>query len=119
MGGFTRLLHSGAPDDLMGEIPTFVAQPLPESVVPHEWYPVLNRPYAFVQWVAAANISEDYVLMSEPDHIFLRPLVNFMRKDDRPAAFPFFYIEAHKVGARARATCAVLCACVRVTWCVF
>ncbi len=41
-------------------------------------YPVLNRPYAFMQWVQAANISEQYVLMSEPDHIFLRPLHNFM-----------------------------------------
>jgi hypothetical protein len=51
MGGFTRLLHSGEEDDLMEEIPSFVADPLPDSVVPHEWYPVLNRPYAFVQWV--------------------------------------------------------------------
>ena len=31
MGAFTRLLHSGAPDDLMDEIPTFVAQPLPDE----------------------------------------------------------------------------------------
>ena len=52
MGGFTRLLHSGQPDDLMHEVPTFVAAPLPESVVAHEWYPVLNRPWAFAQWVA-------------------------------------------------------------------
>ncbi len=37
MGGFTRLLHSGQEDDLMQEIPTFVAQPLPEEVVPHSW----------------------------------------------------------------------------------
>lgn len=51
MGGFTRLLHSGQPDDLMDEVPTFVAQPLPESVVAHDWYPVLNRPWAFMQWV--------------------------------------------------------------------
>eukprot|EP00775_Hariotina_reticulata_P010145 gene10145-10303_t len=96
MGGFTRLLHSGEADDLMEEIPSFVADPLPEAVVPHEWYPVLNRPYAFVQWVKQANISEEFVLMSEPDHIFLRPIPNFMKRDDWPAAFPFFYIEAHK-----------------------
>ena len=31
MGGFTRILHSGAPDDLVGEIPTFVAQPLKDK----------------------------------------------------------------------------------------
>ena len=55
MGGFTRLLHSGQPDDLMMEVPTFVAQPLPESVVAHDWYPVLNRPWAFAQWVAQVS----------------------------------------------------------------
>eukprot|EP00879_Flechtneria_rotunda_P031166 GHRR01034020.1.p1 GENE.GHRR01034020.1~~GHRR01034020.1.p1 ORF type:complete len:303 (+),score=76.00 GHRR01034020.1:478-1386(+) len=96
MGGFTRLLHSGQPDDLMDEVPTYVAQPLPESVVAHEYYPVLNRPYALLQWVQQANIPEEYVLMSEPDHIFLQPIPNFMQRDDRPAAFPFFYIEPHK-----------------------
>jgi hypothetical protein len=29
MGGFTRVLHSGKPDGLMDEIPTFVVEPLP------------------------------------------------------------------------------------------
>lgn len=29
MGGFTRVLHSGKPDSLMDEIPTFVVDPLP------------------------------------------------------------------------------------------
>lgn len=32
MGGFTRILHSGRPDGLMDEIPTFVADPLPSGV---------------------------------------------------------------------------------------
>jgi len=31
MGGFTRLLHSGHPDELMDEIPSFVANPLPDE----------------------------------------------------------------------------------------
>lgn len=31
MGGFTRVLHSGYEDDLMDEIPTFVAQELPDK----------------------------------------------------------------------------------------
>lgn len=97
MGGFTRLLHSGEPDDLMDEVPTFVAQPLPNSVVEHESYPVLNRPYAFLQWIRATNITEDFILMSEPDHIFLRPIPNLMRKDEWPAAYPFFYIEPAQV----------------------
>lgn len=29
MGGFTRLLHSGRPDNVMDEIPTFIVDPLP------------------------------------------------------------------------------------------
>lgn len=32
MGGFTRVLHSGKPDNLMQEIPTFVVDPLPEGL---------------------------------------------------------------------------------------
>lgn len=38
-----------------------------------------------------AKIPEKYVLMAEPDHIFLRPIPNFM-KGDRPAAFNFGYM---------------------------
>lgn len=36
MGGFTRLLHEGVPDDLMQEIPTFVADPLPADQAPDD-----------------------------------------------------------------------------------
>lgn len=32
MGKFTRVLHSGNPDNLMEEIPTFVVDPLPEGL---------------------------------------------------------------------------------------
>lgn len=31
MGGWTRLLHSGEPDDLMEEIPTVVVRPLEDK----------------------------------------------------------------------------------------
>lgn len=31
MGGFTRILHSGRPDEFVDEIPTFVANPLPDG----------------------------------------------------------------------------------------
>ena len=94
MGGFTRLLHSGRPDDLMDEIPTHVVQPLEDK--DNRGYVVLNRPYAFVQWLAAAVFPERYVLMCEPDHVWLRPMPNLMASDARPAAFPFFYIEPAK-----------------------
>lgn len=32
MGKFTRILHSGKPDNLMEEIPSFVVDPLPEGL---------------------------------------------------------------------------------------
>lgn len=58
-------------------------------------YVVLNRPYAFVQWLRTAVFPERYVFMSEPDHLWLRPMPNLM-VGQRPAAFPFFYIEPAK-----------------------
>ncbi|KAI3834898.1 hypothetical protein MKW98_016011 [Papaver atlanticum] len=90
MGGFTRVLHSGKPDNLMDEIPTFVVDPLPAGL--DRGYIVLNRPWAFVQWLEKANIPEEYILMAEPDHIFVKPLPN-LASEKYPVAFPFFYIK--------------------------
>ncbi|VFQ64005.1 unnamed protein product [Cuscuta campestris] len=90
MGEFTRVLHSGRPDNLMEEIPTFVVDPLPEGI--DRGYIVLNRPWAFVQWLEKAEIEEEYILMAEPDHIFANPLPN-LAFGGQPAAFPFFYIK--------------------------
>ncbi|EIE23811.1 hypothetical protein COCSUDRAFT_47447 [Coccomyxa subellipsoidea C-169] len=94
MGGFTRILHSGRADELMDEIPTHVVEPLQDR--DNKGYVVLNRPYAFVQWLRTAVFPERYVLMSEPDHLWLRPMPNLMLGNHRPAAFPFFYIEPAK-----------------------
>ncbi|XP_057775580.1 hydroxyproline O-arabinosyltransferase 1-like [Salvia miltiorrhiza] len=91
MGGFTRILHSGRPDSLMQEIPTFVAQPLPASL--HRGYLVLNRPWALLQWLNQAQIREDYILMCEPDHLILSPIPNLTQDRRHGAAFPFFYID--------------------------
>ena len=63
-------------------------------------YVVLNRPWAFVQWLAVTDIPERYVLMSEPDHVWLKPMPNLMT-GEAPAAFPFFYIEPAKPEYRA------------------
>jgi len=87
MGGFTRILHSGREDHLMHEIPTVVVDRLQNE----HGFVVLSRPNAFVQWLKQVTIEEDYVLMSEPDHLYLRPIPNLMN-GDKPAAFPFFYI---------------------------
>ncbi|THU51431.1 hypothetical protein C4D60_Mb06t30980 [Musa balbisiana] len=93
MGGFTRILHSGRPDKLVDEIPTFVADPLPAGT--DQGYIVLNRPWAFVQWLQKADIQEEYILMAEPDHIIVKPVPN-LAKAGLGAAFPFFYIEPKK-----------------------
>jgi hypothetical protein len=95
MGGFTRLLHSGVADEYMEEIPTVVVDPLPpemDDII--QGYVVLNRPYGLLQWVQKYldTFPEKYVLMSEPDHIFIKPLP-LWATPTKAAAFPFFYIE--------------------------
>ncbi|CAL5190475.1 unnamed protein product [Lathyrus oleraceus] len=90
MGKFTRILHSGKEDQLMNEIPTFVVDPLPDGL--DRGYIVLNRPWAFVQWLEKAVIDEEYILMAEPDHIFVNPLPN-LASENEPAGYPFFYIK--------------------------
>jgi hydroxyproline O-arabinosyltransferase len=72
------------------------SQPPPTHTHKQHRYPVLNRPYAFLQWIQQADIPERYILMSEPDHLFLRPLPNLAPSAAVPAAFPFFYIEPHR-----------------------
>lgn len=47
--------HAGKPDDLMDEIPTVVVDPLPDR---NTTYIVLNRPYAFMQWMKLVSIPE-------------------------------------------------------------
>ncbi|KAG2433123.1 hypothetical protein HYH02_012825 [Chlamydomonas schloesseri] len=88
MGGFTRVLHTGKPDDLMDEIPTVVVDPLPDR---NTTYIVLNRPYAFMQWMKMVSIPEKYFVMCEADHLFMRPLPNFMNGEAAGAAL-FTYI---------------------------
>eukprot|EP00245_Coleochaete_scutata_P012491 TRINITY_DN4847_c1_g1_i2.p1 TRINITY_DN4847_c1_g1~~TRINITY_DN4847_c1_g1_i2.p1 ORF type:complete len:386 (+),score=70.76 TRINITY_DN4847_c1_g1_i2:165-1322(+) len=89
MGGFTRILHSGVPDQIMNEVPTVVVDALPAGV--DKGYVVLNRPWAFVQWLSLADIDEEYIFMAEPDHIIVKPIAN-LATEFMPAAFPFFYI---------------------------
>jgi len=92
LGGFTRILHSGVPDSLMDEIPTVVVDTLP-STIDDEGYVVLHRPFAFQQWLNlfADKIPEKFVLMSEPDHLFIKP-PPLVATQKAAVAFPFFYI---------------------------
>ena len=88
MGGFTRVLHD-KPDSLMSEIPTCVVDRLENEM----GFVVLSRPNAFKQYFEKCDkIEETYVLMAEPDHVYIKPIPNLMI-GERPAAFPFFYID--------------------------
>lgn len=88
MGGFTRVLHEGRPDSLMAEIPSCVVDRLSEEY----GFVVLSRPNALLQMLTKCKIEEEFILMAEPDHIFLKPMPNLM-VGNKPAAFPFFYIQ--------------------------
>ncbi|BDA42463.1 H7M6 Hydroxyproline O-arabinosyltransferase PLENTY [Coccomyxa sp. Obi] len=91
MGGFTRLLHSGEEDTLMEEIPTAVVDKLPLGL--DQGFVVLNRPYGFLQWVRKffPLIKERYILMIEPDYIFVRP-PPLWATPTKSAAYHFTYM---------------------------
>ena len=75
MGGFTRVLHD-KPDTLMDEIPTCAVARLDNEF----GFVVMSRPNAFKQFFEVCPpIEEDYILMAEPDHLYLRPIPNLMR----------------------------------------
>ena len=74
-------------DALVVEIPTCAVDRLENEL----GFVVLSRPWRSSSFEKCPEIEEDYVLMAEPDHLFLRPLDNLM-SGRSPAAFPFFYI---------------------------
>jgi hypothetical protein len=68
MGGFTRVLHDDK-DALVDEIPTCVVDRLDNEY----GFVVLSRPNAFVEFFKkCGDIEEDYILMAEPDHLYLK-----------------------------------------------
>ena len=95
IGGFTRILHSAKDDILSKEMKTVRVDPLPDD----GGYVVLSRPFAFQQFIAGGHldeIEEDYIFMAEPDHIFMRPLANFIQDGYHAIGYPFFYIDTSK-----------------------
>lgn len=76
---FTRILHRTKPDQLMGEIETFRADPLQPSC--DDWceYPVSDRGNAVRQFFDAAAkepsmIRGEWIYMIESDYVFMKPL---------------------------------------------
>ena len=82
---------SGKADSLMEEIPTALVDKLPLGL--DQGFVVLNRPYGFLQWVRQhlPHLIEAYVLMIEPDYIFMRPPPLFATPT-QSAAYHFTYM---------------------------
>jgi len=86
---FTRILHTGEADDLMDIFPTVV---VPKGPKPDEGAPPIQRPPALIAWLEAAPPRERYVLMAEPDHIFVKPVPLGDAALGRPVAYYFSYV---------------------------
>jgi len=111
MTGFTRMLNSvGAkPDGLMDEIPTVLVNALDQGSGCHDGtentcdmgFPVMNRPHGVTQLLAQLpeSITEEYVLIAETDHVFLREPRN-RATPTQPACFPFGYMDAKAAALR-------------------
>eukprot|EP00755_Sulcionema_specki_P034631 Sspe_Gene.21207::Locus_7909_Transcript_1_1_Confidence_1.000_Length_1794::g.21207::m.21207/K20782/HPAT; hydroxyproline O-arabinosyltransferase len=104
MGGYTRLLHS-PPDELMDEIPTVSVPRLGDHRECNQTgvndcdlgFVVLNRPHAMRELfrrLAAKEVAipEDYILLCEPDHFFLKPIPNLAASLGVPVTFDFNYM---------------------------
>jgi hypothetical protein len=93
MGGYTRVLHSRVPDDIHHLVPTVLVAPLPEGI--DRGYGPMHRPWAFSQWLSWTKITEEFILMTEPDHIFImQPAL--VATPSSPASFPFWYIDCRR-----------------------
>jgi hydroxyproline O-arabinosyltransferase len=90
LGGYTRVLHCGRPDDIMHLVPTLAVEPLPLGI--DRGYGPMHRPWAFTQWLSRAHIPEEFILMSEPDHLLIAP-PPLLATVTEPAAAPFAYID--------------------------
>lgn len=97
--GFTRILHSINPDELMNEIPTFHATPLQPECDTWCEFPPASRPNAVRQFFDAARkntsmITAPWLLMTECDYVWIKPLT--APRAEIPSAtaiaFPFGYI---------------------------
>ena len=90
MGGYTRVLHAARPDSLMHFLPTLRVRPLPKAVL--QEYPPMMRPWALCQFLSRVKIPEEYIFMTEPDHLFVRaPPLD--AQAGRALVFPFGYAQ--------------------------
>ncbi|GIL58932.1 hypothetical protein Vafri_13942 [Volvox africanus] len=96
----TRILHRTTPDEVMDEIPTFLAQPLQPECDKWCWFPVADRANAVQQWINAAEkdpslVKAPWLLLLETDYVWVRPLPDPGDAYDRAVpgwSFGFDYI---------------------------
>ncbi|GLC42047.1 hypothetical protein PLESTB_001062400 [Pleodorina starrii] len=96
----TRILHRTTPDEVMDEIPTFIAQPLQPECDKWCWFPVADRANAMQQWINAAEkdpslIKAPWLLLLETDYVWMKPLPDPGDAYDRSVpgwSFGFDYI---------------------------
>lgn len=89
-GGYTRVLHATHADDIMHLVPSMVVQRLPPGV--DRGYGPMNRPWALSQFLSRAAFAEEFILMTEPDHVFVAA-PTLEATINSPAAFPFWYVD--------------------------
>ncbi|KXZ54330.1 hypothetical protein GPECTOR_5g413 [Gonium pectorale] len=96
----TRILHRTTPDEVMDEIPTFIAQPLQPECDKWCWFPVADRANAMQQWIDAAEkdpslVKAPWLLLLETDYVWMKPLPDPGDAYDRSVpgwSFGFDYI---------------------------
>ncbi|GFR47682.1 hypothetical protein Agub_g9430 [Astrephomene gubernaculifera] len=96
----TRILHRSTPDEVMDEIPTFLAKPLQPECDKWCWFPVADRANAVQQWIDAAEkdpslVKAPWLLMLETDYVWMKPLPDPGNAYDRSVpgwSFAFDYI---------------------------
>ncbi|KAG2437347.1 hypothetical protein HXX76_006002 [Chlamydomonas incerta] len=96
----TRILHRTTPDEVMDEIPTFIAQPLQPECDKWCWFPVADRANAMQQFIDAAEkdpslLKAPWLLLLETDYVWMKPLPDPGDAYDRSVpgwSFGFDYI---------------------------
>jgi hypothetical protein len=71
-GHYTRLLSCSTKDHLVAEIDTWVSPQYPK--LNSDAYVPYNKPFAISHWLRHSGVRAEYIIIVDPDCIFLRPL---------------------------------------------
>lgn len=71
-------------------VPTVQVDQLPFGI--DRGYGPMHRPWAFTQWLARMHVPEQYIFMTEPDHIMVSP-PPLLATPRRPVGYSFAYVD--------------------------